>query len=239
MLFSRLQDWINPAYLAGEAIATHAERMAASPARLLVLDDFLLPRRLADLRDVLAESGLLKPVYALVGKGRQRASEAEWLAAPEQARFYHHWEVEGPRPGHAMSRSYLTHISLRDVLGTRPFLDFFGHLCGERLEGLGMVNGKSIGAAQFLRPHSDAEPGRRLCAVLYLNDDWRPEFGGRFLLYRGREQVGSVDPLGNRLLLFMPDSGYLHAVAPIEPIAGDWKRWNYSFWMVDSARVPT
>ena len=239
MLFTRLHDWINPAYLTEEAIARHSAAMAASPARMLVLDDFFLPQRLADLREVLAKTGRLKPIYALYGQGRQRATREEWLAAPDPMRFYHHLEVDGPSPGHEMSRSYLTHISLTDVLTTRPFLDYFGRLGGERLEGVSMVNGKVIGGEQFLRPHTDAEPGRRLCAVLYLNDDWRPEYGGRFLLYRDQVQVDSVDPVGNRILLFVPDSGYMHAVAPLEPAAGDWKRWNYTFWMVDGTTDST
>lgn len=239
MPLSHLSDWINPIHLSETARADYAARVAASPARMLVLDNFLVPERYRALQTVLREAGELTPQYALYGRNRVRASREEWLAAPEPQRFYHHLEVTGPRPGHETSVAWLTHVGLCQALASRPFLDYFGGISGERLAGVGRVNGKIIGDGQFLRPHSDAEPGRRCCAVLYLNDDWRPEYGGRFLLYRDDREIDRIDPVGNRLLLFVPDSGYLHAVAPMTPAAAGWQRLNYTFWLADdSGRRP-
>lgn len=235
MLYPRLSDWIQPAHLEQSARTDYHARMAASPARMLVLDDFLTPPRYRDLQTLLREAGDLRPIYALNRHGGARVEREDWLAADASQRFYHHLELAGPRPGHELSPAYLTHISLLDALPTRPFLDYFQDLAGAPLNGITQVNAKAIGAGQFLHPHSDAEPGRRCCAVLYLNDDWQGAYGGYFALYRDGVEVDRVAPLGNRLLLFLPDSGYLHAVTPLSPEAGAWRRWNYTFWMTGPA----
>ncbi|MFW2382259.1 MAG: 2OG-Fe(II) oxygenase, partial [Acidimicrobiales bacterium] len=52
--------------------------------------------------------------------------------------------------------------------------------------------------------HHQMQVHRRLNAILYLNQDWRPEWQGGFEMWDGEMQncVTSVTPAYNRLLLF-------------------------------------
>jgi hypoxia-inducible factor (prolyl hydroxylase) len=61
--------------------------------------------------------------------------------------------------------------------------------------------------------------GRRLTAILYLNDGWSPLHGGELRLYapfapKGVPPIADVAPIANRLILFYADYRVPHEVLP-------------------------
>ena len=106
---------------------------------------------------------------------------------------------------------------------------------GERVPELGHVASRSkamcacypSGGARYVR-HCDNScdsgegercNGRRLTAILYLNEGWAPLDGGELRLFapfapRGRPPLADVQPLADRLVLFYSDYRVPHEVLP-------------------------
>ncbi len=64
--------------------------------------------------------------------------------------------------------------------------------------------------------HRDAfagDPSRRVTAICYLNDGWRPEHGGELVVH-GPEGPRAIAPVLDRLLVFLSDR-VLHEVQPV------------------------
>lgn len=79
------------------------------------------------------------------------------------------------------------------------------------------------GEGSFLDMHTDfnLHPKNRtwireLNILLYLNKDWRPEYGGSLDLRNSRtEMTGSIEPLYNRLVLMLTKDHTFHGYKPI------------------------
>ena len=78
--------------------------------------------------------------------------------------------------------------------------------------------------------------GRRLTAILYLNDRWTPEKGGELLVYpplgMDGAAIGRIEPLANRLLFFYADSRVPHEVMPSHA-----ERFAITLWYYDADEV--
>jgi len=110
-----------------------------------------------------------------------------------------------------------------DVLNSPRFVEFVGNLMGvdslipdQSLEGGGLHQSTTGG---FLNMHADftVHPRhrkwqRRANLILYLNDDWQPEYGGDLELWDGDMQrcVEKVAPIANRALIFTTDGTSFH-----------------------------
>ncbi|HMK64071.1 MAG TPA: 2OG-Fe(II) oxygenase [Acidimicrobiales bacterium] len=108
-------------------------------------------------------------------------------------------------------------------LQSDQFVDFLGRLtgieglfCDHSLEGGGLHQSLAGG---FLNVHADftVHPHhrtwrRRVNLLLYLNEDWKDEYGGQLELWsadvKRREQV--IAPIGNRAVVFSTDMDSFH-----------------------------
>ena len=116
--------------------------------------------------------------------------------------------------------------TLQRILGelnSPRFVTLIGNLIGvddliadPSLEGGGL---HQSGAGGFLNIHADytVHPHnrkwqRRANILLYLNDDWRPEYGGDLELWSAdmKECVEKVSPVANRVLIFTTDVNSFH-----------------------------
>ena len=113
--------------------------------------------------------------------------------------------------------------SILDELNSPRFVDFVSSLIGidhlipdPSLEGGGL---HQSGTGGFLNIHADftVHPHnrkwqRRANILLYLNDDWKPEYGGDLELWSAdmKECVEKVTPLANRVLIFTTDATSFH-----------------------------
>jgi Rps23 Pro-64 3,4-dihydroxylase Tpa1-like proline 4-hydroxylase len=110
-----------------------------------------------------------------------------------------------------------------ETLNSPRFVQFVGTLLGEddliadpSLEGGGLHLSKAGG---YLNIHADftVHPHhrnwqRRANIILYLNEDWKPEYGGDIELWATdmKECVRRVSPVGNRALIFSTDATSFH-----------------------------
>jgi SM-20-related protein len=164
-----------------------------------VVDGFLEPRLLADLRARCEELGVvggLRP--ARVGRGPNerrdptvRGDFIAWLSEPERsAEQTLLAQLEDLRI--AMNRDLMTGIE-----------DFQGHFA------------MYPAGAAYAR-HNDRLVGtdvRAISVAVYLNDAWQADEGGELRIYVGAERVVDVLPQGGRLVAFQSDR-FEHEVLP-------------------------
>jgi SM-20-related protein len=164
-----------------------------------VLDDFVDPQLLADLRArcvELHETGGLRP--ARIGRGEQQRHVPEvrgdfiaWLQQPER-------DAEQ----RVLARLEELRATLNRALMT-GLEDFQGHFA---------LYPSGAGYAR----HFDRLIGtdvRAISAALYLNDGWQSEDGGQLRLYVGGGTSVDVLPQGGRLVAFVSDR-FEHEVLP-------------------------
>ena len=108
-------------------------------------------------------------------------------------------------------------------LNSDRFVEFVGNLMGVRdliadpsLEGGGLHQSTTDG---FLNVHADftVHPHnrkwqRRANILLYLNEDWKPEYGGDLELWSAdmKRCVKKISPIANRVLIFTTDVNSFH-----------------------------
>jgi 2OG-Fe(II) oxygenase superfamily len=179
------------------AAAAHERYVGAKPYPHIVLDDFFDPS-LLDL--VLAE-------FPSPGQIRWQRFENEQeikLASSAEASF-------GP-----VTRLFLYHLN------SITFLDFLSQVTGiphliadPCFEGGGLhqiVRGGKLGIHADFNKHRSYGLDRRLNLLLYLNKDWREDYGGHLELW-DRDMTGceaKVAPLFNRVMIFGTTSFTYH-----------------------------
>ena len=90
-----------------------------------------------------------------------------------------------------------------------------------------------LGAADFVKQHADASPGRKVCMLLYLNKEWNSNAGGELAFIGTNNERISIAPLYNRCVLFDPSSkGSEHWVETLnsEYEYADEYRYNVTSW---------
>ena len=194
----------------------------------LVLDDFLLPRRLADLREIYAEPGWLD-IYGTHGALHEVDLET-WRGTPDRRRLFHYEELGVPHPGREFARGMLASIQLRMLFGNPAFVDWVGEVTGVTVGAPQPGRPRRMRSEHYLRSHNDATHDRNLCLVLYLHETWNEGFGAGFRLTRAGNPPASADPLPGRLLIFRPLPGVAHYVAEFGLEAADWERRSLSNW---------
>ncbi|RBY86136.1 2OG-Fe(II) oxygenase [Blastococcus sp. TF02A-26] len=176
-----------------------AERFrTASPFPLLVIDDFL---DTATARALLAEfpapDAMPRSRDYVFGNKHELSSVAE--QGPTSRAFYD--ALMGPE--------FQRFIST--LTGTELFVDPAFHGGGFHQSGDG----------GFLDTHVDfnmhplhPDWKRTLNVLLYLNEDWRPEYDGRLLVKNGADgETRAIEPLFNRGLIMVTDDRTYHGFA--------------------------
>ena len=93
-------------------------------------------------------------------------------------------------------------------------------------------------AGQFYRRHRDAFresaasglPQRIVSSVVYLNGDWRADAGGELRLWRERDEVARIAPLGGSAVFF------LSAEIPHEVLPANTDRFSIAGWFRNRGR---
>ena len=223
---SLLESWIAPQHL---GVAGREEaRQTLAQGLPFVLDDFLLPNRLADLREIYAEPGWLD-VYGTHGAEHEVDVET-WRNTPDRRRLFHYEELGRPSPGHEFATGMLASVRLRMLFGAAAFIDWLSELTGVTVGAPQRGRPRRMRAEHYLRIHNDSTHDRNLCLVLYLHERWTEDFGARFRLTRLGQPGAGAEPLPGRMLLFRPLPGVAHYVAGFGPGAAGWERRSLSNW---------
>ncbi|MDR3514713.1 MAG: 2OG-Fe(II) oxygenase [Azospirillaceae bacterium] len=157
-------------------------------------------------------------------------TKEQFEGSDDDGRFIHEGIYVGPRSDKRMSHTVLTDMLFRKEIRGPAFHRWRAVATGRPVGLTGKINLKKLGREHMLRWHSDGEKDWVLCAVVYLHDDGRPEYGGRRMMQRRDGGIDHIDPLCNRLVLFDPQSNINHAVEPMMEATGDWARLNYIAW---------
>lgn len=221
-----LESWIAPQHL---AVAGREEaRRTLAQGLPFTLDDFLLPGRLAELREIYAEPGWLE-IYGTHGADHEVDVET-WRSTPDRRRLFHYEELGRPAPGREFATGMLASIRLRMLFGNPEFIDWVSALTGVTVGAPQPGRPRRMRAEHYLRIHNDATHDRNLCLVLYLHERWTEDFGAGFRLTRRGEPEAGADPLPGRMLLFRPLPGVAHYVAEFSAAAAGWERHSLSNW---------
>lgn len=229
--YQRLSSWIQPQHLTPSAVEALAERFQARPERYLHIDDFLMPGPLERIRDLIQRDGIMKPFYRLYGDPQWIDKEAFERKA-EKRRFIFEEIFVRPKPGKEMGASMLAHLGFLSMVDSSAFQRFLGTIIGDTVAKTQQVNLKRLNREHFLREHSDEDPRRSACMVLYLHEDWREAYGGQFAMYGRDRRKERVAPLTNRVLIFDPNAGTSHEVEPMNDAMEGWSRMNYTAWFL-------
>lgn len=224
-----LAAWIQPQHLQEEAIGGYRDAFAAHPARMLVLENFLvddvaekLNRFLATEADYYTEYG----VYSVEGA----VSEAQWLEAAEDDRFFRLGKLSDIRPEFLLSPNSLTYLQFRQIFQQPGLKSFFEAITGLALSESDDFGSHSMRAGDFLRPHSDDNRNRRVAIVLYLSKDWEVALGGVLRMIDSEGRESDVDPSFNNMVVFDVLAETTHYVTRVEEAAGDRARLSIGGW---------
>jgi hypothetical protein len=138
--------------------------------------------------------------------------EPVWRDSQEEYRF---WSQDLAQP---LTRIFETDLqyakSLIRHLGGSDFRRIIADICGEAVDGSVGCEVARYRYGDFIAPHTDLFPGRRLSLNLYLDPQIGAADGGnlRFASFMGREQI--VSPFFNSVSIFAPHEGYFHEVTP-------------------------
>lgn len=212
--------------------------MAEDRFASVTIDNFLLPHRIRDLRACFDRDGDFRPHYGLIDRpppGSPSFSEVAtnvetFEAAVDSDRLARELLLFGPLPGRMTSAGWVAHLRWTMLLRSHAMRAWLEAISGETLSGEVVQMPRKMRKGDFCRPHDDTGYGRRLCLLLYVDDGWKPGFGGRFQQMDGSFVAQSVEPLGNRLLIHRPRIDLIHQVEPFAPAADKWSRHTYSIW---------
>jgi hypothetical protein len=239
---SALGRWISPHHLSGDAVARYRASFRADAFASLALDDFLLPARLALLQQCFGKDaafernfGLIEPLESGRSFAERWADEPTFYSAPEESRLAREFVMTGHAEGCEESEGWTANLDFFDLLESPAFADYLTAITGVGdLHELSFLP-RVMQWGDFCRAHDDTAGTRRMCILFYVDDGWRPGFGGRFQNVVDGKAVRSVDPLANRVLLHEPRTDLIHQVESFTNQAALWKRCSYSIWF--SARA--
>jgi len=233
---------VNRDLLSGPMIEGARRQFGAGANRHLVLDQVLLPHLLVPLRRVAAvegdfednlklKSGALADKKDAGARPRGAVSAQAFAQAEEDDRFIRQRKLAGPKPEFANSSAIKVENFIRTMFESAPMHEWLSAMTGLSICQTGGINLKLHGPADYLKKHSDARRGRKLCMVLYLHEAWQRDYAGRFLLHRANNTVKAIDPLPNRLVMFDVTQENFHEIEPLGAVPDGWQRINYSAWM--------
>lgn len=211
-------------WLQDEAL-DHIGRELASK-NYCVIDGLLGPHALRALRDEVAalrDTGRLQPSKLAGGRTGGMLTYTHTAVRGDHVAWFDGDEGEATWPSRTLSR-YLQKV---DTLVAQ-----LAEHAGEQLRSIAsrskaMVTCYPGGGARYVRHcdnscdsgHGDRCNGRRLTAILYLNERWGPLHGGELRVHppfapKGQPPLCDVAPLGDRLILFYADYRVPHEVLP-------------------------
>lgn len=111
-------------------------------------------------------------------------------------------------------------------LASKGFIAYMEKTTGIKLNGKMDLFGSLYKDTDFLLPHDDRLPGRKIAFMIYLSD-LKIKDGGAFLLYKKNKIAKRIVPIFNSFVFFEVSPGSLHGV---EEVIANKKRYALSGW---------
>jgi len=224
-----LGRWIQPQHLTDEALKGYRRSMAAHPARLVVIEDFLVPDVAERLAAFLADQALYEVERGLYSVEGGVTAEA-WEAADEQDRFFRFGKLSGQRPEAMLSDAMLTYVQWRTFVTEPAFHDLFEEMTGLELGSSDDFGCHEFNVGDFLREHDDANRNRRVALVMYLTPGWEERHGGGLTMTAADGSVDHRQATFNSMAVFDTLAGSSHRVERIEESDGELARRTFGGW---------
>ena len=144
------------------------------------------------------------------------------LPAAENAAVIHSVHHQLKRTWHPQLCACAVTRNLFAELNSQAFLDFLSAATGVEFlipdpyfDGSGLhevLPGGRLGIHQDRNLHAGMKVHRRVNLLIYLNTDWRDEYGGHLELWdrQVRQQLKTIAPLFGRAVIFATDQGSFH-----------------------------
>lgn len=227
---SALTSVVGQAHLTDESVRAYRSTFESSPARFVVLEDFLQPALAERLSAFLDAEALYKTEYGLFGID-EGVDEGAWNAALDEARFFRFSKLVGIDPKFALGDNAVAYLRFRSTFQRDTDLrGFFESITGMSLGGSDDFGSHCMQAGDFLKSHDDDNKNRTLAIVLYLSPDWTPEYGGSLKIVDPGGDELTVEASYNSLVVFDTRAGTKHYVVPISERAGSRKRLTIGGW---------
>ena len=211
----RLASWIQPQHLEDPALERYRHAFASHPARLVVIQDFLVPQVADRLSRFLVHEAAFKPEYGLYSIEGAVTEEARRQAS-EEDRFFRLGKLVGTSPQFQTSPNALTYLQFRMTFQRPEVKAFFETIADMPLGWSDDFGAHSMSRGDFLRPHSDDNRNRQLALVIYLTPAWQRAFGGVLRVVHKDGSFTDVEPEYNSLIAFDVLSAPAHLVSPIQ-----------------------
>jgi hypothetical protein len=224
-----LRPWLQQQHLDRDQLDGYRRAFAAHPARLVVIQDFLLPQVADRLAKFLATETQFAPEFGLYST-EDVVSEETWNRANEDDRFFRLRRLVRTSPQYQMSPNALTYVLFRKSFQSDDFRHFFESISGAPLGWSDDFGAHAMGAGDFLRPHSDDNKNRHLALVIYLTPGWRREDGGVLQVLHPDGAFTEVEPRFNSMIAFDVLSSPAHLVTPIATTVGERQRLSIGGW---------
>jgi hypothetical protein len=224
-----LEPWFQPQHLDDDALASYRTSLASHPARMLVLHDLLVQEKAEHLARFLLDEADYETEYGIFSV-EGGVSESQYEGATEDDRFFRLSRLHGVPAEHQFSPNALTYLQFRQALQTDAFRSFFAAVSGLPLSASDDFGVHSMRTGDFLRHHTDDNKDRRLALVLYLNPDWRPEYGGTLAMIDGAGTTHQVHADFNSIVMFDVQAQSVHEVLPVESASQGTARVSIGGW---------
>jgi 2-oxoglutarate-Fe(II)-dependent oxygenase superfamily protein len=231
---SALEPWIQPIHLEEDTLAAYRQALSSHPARLVVLEDFLVEEKAGRLTRFLAEEAQFGSEHGLYSADGA-VDEDAWLEADDDDRMFRLSRLAGIPPEYRLSPNALAYLQFRQSFQRPEFAAFFQAITGLELGPSDDFGVHAMRTGDFLRSHSDDVKNRRVALVIYLSPDWQPEFGGTLVVTDRDGSTARVDPGYNSMVVFDVLADTTHLVEPIRPDAGDRARFTIGGWYPNPA----
>ena len=210
-----LSRWIGAEHL--DDAATHRYRLEfdSHPARLLVLDRFLVDDVAEQLSTFLRCEAEFGSEFGLYSAHDEAVEEPAWQAAVDEDRFFRYGRLVGTPPEFVLSPNALTYLQFRHAFQSDELRAFFETISGLPLGSSDDFGAHAMRAGDFLRPHSDNNRDRQLALVIYLTPGWEPRHGGALHVTDAAGNDTIVEAEYNRVVIFDVLADTLHEVEPI------------------------
>jgi Rps23 Pro-64 3,4-dihydroxylase Tpa1-like proline 4-hydroxylase len=220
---------IQSRHLSVAALDEYRTAFAHHPARLVVVREFLERDLACKLSHFLTREAEYYTEYGVYSVD-DAVDEAAFEAADETDRFFRMNKLAETKPEFRMSLNALAYLKFRSTLGQPAFISFFETISRQPLRSTDDVGVHSMGVGDFLRPHSDANKDRQLAFVIYLSEDWSPEFGGLLEVLDRDGSITRVVPEFNSVVAFDVLAESQHLITPINDEADTSTRVTIGGW---------
>lgn len=226
--------WLNEQQVTDTAIRAYRKTLVGSSPNYIVIDDLFDHAKLDAVSRILQQQQCWKTqkhTYSAL-----YVNNAKWQKTPDTERFVQRDIWDRVAPSAEEHPSAIAHEFL-SYLRSDEFMSLLSRIFRVQITDINVAkpeintNYFRLSASDFVNQHADDSPGREVCMLLYLNQDWQSDKGGELVFIGKGDKPVTIAPLYNRCVLFDPSSqGSEHWVKAVTSEAATVYRYNVTSW---------